>query len=358
MTHDLKHARFARTLISSLVLVALAGLAALAAKGPGGYHLLNKVSYDKAPGDVEYFDYINFDTVGRRVFMCEGTRFMVTDPAGKVLGQIGAGDLKRCHGVAFVPELNRGFITDGNAAQILEFDLKTLQVVNKIKGEDDADYILYEPVTKRVFAFNGNAHSITVIDPAKAMVIGTIPVGGVPEQAVADGKGMIYDDITSTNEVIALDAKTLQIKSHWPVAPAGRPTCIAMDRVHRRLFISGRGPQMLVTMDADTGKIIGPGFMIGENVDTSIFDPKTKMLAAATRQGILHIFHEDSPDKLSVVQALTTEFGAKTMGWDPKTHDLYLTTSDFTPQLAPLATQPTPAPVAKPGTFRLLIYGR
>ena len=88
---------------------------------------------------------------------------------------------------------------------------------------------------------------------------------------------------------------------------------------------------MLVMMDADTGKVIGEPFPIGDRVDANVFDPATNMVAAATREGTLHIFHEDSPDKLSVVETVKTEFGAKTMGLDPKTHNLFLTTSDFGP---------------------------
>jgi hypothetical protein len=183
-------------------------------------------------------------------------------------------------------------------------------------------------------------------------------LGGAPEQAVADGKGMIYDNLEDTNEVIAIDSRDLKIKSRWPVAPAGQLVSIALDQVHRRLFIGGRKPKMLVVMDADSGKIIGQPFPIGDRVDTNVYDPETGLIAAATREGTLHIIHEDSPDKYSVVEIVKTEFGAKTMGLDPKTHNLYLTTSDFGPAPAPTAQQPNPQPVATPGTFHLLIYGR
>jgi hypothetical protein len=115
---------------------------------------------------------------------------------------------------------------------------------------------------------------------------------------------------------------------------------------------------MLVMMDADTGKVIGEPFPIGDRVDANIFDPSTSTVASATREGTLHIFHEDSPDKLSMVETVKTEFGAKTMGLDMKTHNLYLTTSDFGPAPAPTDKQPNPQPVATPGTFRLLIYGK
>jgi len=131
-----------------------------------------------------------------------------------------------------------------------------------------------------------------------------------------------------------------------------------MDRAHRRLFIGGRNPKMLVVMDADTGKIIGQPFPIGDRVDANVFDPETALIAAATREGTLHIFHEDSPDKYSVAETVKTEFGAKTMALDPKTHNLYLTTSDFGPAPAPTEKQPNPQPVATPGSFRLLVYGK
>jgi hypothetical protein len=115
---------------------------------------------------------------------------------------------------------------------------------------------------------------------------------------------------------------------------------------------------MLVVMDADSGKLVGPAFPIGDRVDTNVFEPETGMLAAATREGLLHIFHEDSPDKLTLVETVKTEFGAKTMGLDPKTHRLYLTTSDFDPAPPPSEKQKNPQPVAKPGTFRALVYER
>src|SRR5205823_1520337 len=126
----------------------------------------------------------------------------------------------------------------------------------EVKADKDADSILYDPVSKRIFVFNGEPKTATVVDPAKGTVLATIALGGAPEQAVADGKGMIYDNLEDTNEVVAIDSRTMQVKSRWPVAPAGQPVSITMDRQNRRLFVSGRNPKLLVMMDADTGKII------------------------------------------------------------------------------------------------------
>jgi len=333
------------------------GAYVLVAAPAGGYHLLKTIPLGAAEGGGEYFDYITVDPAARRVYVSHGTEVKVLDADSyAVLGTITG--FKRDHGVAVVPELGRGFVSDGDLGQAIIFDLKTFKKIGEVKADKDADSILYDPASKHIFVLNGEPKSATVVDPAKGTVLTTIALGGAPEQAVADGKGMIYDNLEDTNEVVAIDSRSMQVKSRWPVAPAGQPVSIAMDRKTRRLFISGRNPKLLVVMDADTGKIIGQSFPIGDRVDTTIFDPESKMVASSTREGTIHIFHEDSPDQLSVVETVKTEFGAKTMGLDPKTHRLFVDTSDFDPPGPPTEKQRNPQPRAKPGTFRVLVYGR
>ncbi len=161
----------------------------------------------------------------------------------------------------------------------------------------------------------------------------------------------------SKNEVVAIDSHTLKIKSRWPVAPAGGPTALAMDIKHRRLFSAGRNPQTLVVMDADSGKVI-QSFPISAGVDAAAYEPETGMIFASTREGMIHIFHEDSPEKFSEVETVKTEFGAKTMGLDTKTHNLFVDTADFGPPAASAAGRPGGRRAAVPGTFRVLVYGR
>src|ERR1022692_1506714 len=301
--------------------VLLLSAAVLAFQAGGSYHLLKKISLGAAEGGGEYFDYITFDAAARRVYLSHGTEVEVLDAdSGSVVGKVAG--LKRDHGVAMVPELGRGFITDGDAGQVVIFDLKTLKTIGQVKADADADSILYDPVSKRIFAFNGDPNSCTVIDPAKGTVVATLPLGGAPEQAVADGKGMIYDNLEDKNEVIAIDSRTLKITARWPVSPAGQPVSMAMDRERRRLFIAGRNPQSLVVMNADNGKIVGQAFPIGARVDATVYDAATGMVAVSTGEGTIHIFHQDSPDQLSLVETVKTEFGAKTMALDPKTHKI------------------------------------
>jgi len=335
----------------------LLGAIALASPASPGYHLIKKVPLSASPGGGEYFDYVTVDSASRRVYLSHGAEVKVIDADNfSVVGTISG--LKRCHGIVVLPELGKGFITDGDAGNVAVFDLKTLKITGRIKNAPDTDSIIYDPASKLIFTFNGESKNTTAIDPVKQTVVKVVDMGGGVEYPVADGQGTIYDDNEEKNDVAVLDTRTFKIKARWPVAPAGSPTGMAMDREHRRLFSAGRTPPVLVVMDADNGKVL-QSLPIGEGVDGDIFEPETGLLYISTREGKLHVFHEDSPDKLTEVETVKTEFGAKTMGFDPKTHNLFLTTADFGPAPpAPTKENPEAERLPIPGTFRVLIYGR
>src|SRR5579864_6786286 len=335
----------------------LFGTYTFAGPPPASYHLLKKVPLAAAPGGGEYFDYITVDSAARRVYVSHGTEVVVLNADDyTVVGTIGG--LKRCHGVVIVKALGKGYITDGEAASVVVFDTKTLKVTGEIKtNQPDTDSIIYEPFTKHIFTFNGNSHNTTIIDPAKGEVITNIDLIGGVEFPAVDGKGMVYDNNEEKNDVVAIDARTNTIKNRWPGAPAGQLVAMAMDQKNRRLFSSGRNPQFLIMVDADTGKIL-QSLPISAGVDANVFEPSTGLLFVSTREGKIHIFHEDSPDKLSEVETVDTQYGAKTMQLDPKTHKIFLSTSDFDPPGAPTERQPHPLPRSKQGNFRVLVYGR
>lgn len=341
---------------ASLAALLLAGLAS-ARPADSGYHLLKTYPFGAAEGSTtEYFDYINVDSASRRVYLSRGTAVQVIDAdSGAPIASISG--FKRQHGVALAPEFGRGFISDGTQGKIIIFDLKTLKVAGEAKADPDTDCMVYDPSAKRAFSMNGDGHSSTVVDPKTGEVLKTIALDGSPEFAVADGKGMLYASIASKNEIAAIDTHTLTVKSLWPVAPAGSPTALAMDRQHRRLFSAGRNPQMLVVMDADNGKIV-QSFPITAGVDAADYDPDTAMVFVSTRDGMIHVYHEDSPDQYSVLTPVKTEFGAKTMGLDTKTHNLFVDTADFGKPAPPTASRPNPQPAAVLGTFRVLVYGK
>jgi DNA-binding beta-propeller fold protein YncE len=343
--------------VVSGVLLVLLGICSVVMAATGGYHLLKKYSFGAAEGSTrEYFDYIAVDSAARRVYLSHGTEIKVIDAdSGAVVANITG--LKQDHGVAVATEFGRGFISDGGQGKAIIFDLKTFKVTGEAKADKDADSILYDPFSKRVFVMNGDPHSATVIDAKSGNVVGTIELGGGPEFAVADGNGTVYVNLEDKNELVAIDSRSMKIKSRWPLAPAGAPTALALDVQHHRLFSAGREPQMFVVLDSDSGKVI-QSFPISAGVDAAAYDPETGMVFVSTREGMVHVFHEDTPDKFSEVETIKTEFGAKTMGLDTKTHNLFVDTADFGPAPAPTAERPHPGRPAILGTFHVLLYGR
>src|SRR5579872_2604025 len=181
------------------ILFALCGVVAWAAPPASGYHLLKKVPLPKAAGGGEYFDYVTVDADARRVYVSHGSEVDVLDADNfSVVGTISG--LKKCHGVAVVKELGKGYITDGDAESVVVFDTKSLKKTGEIKSYPDTDAIVYDPASKLIFTFNGDGKNSTIIDPTKDTVVKTLDLGGGPEQAVPDGKGIIYDNIEDKNE--------------------------------------------------------------------------------------------------------------------------------------------------------------
>lgn len=344
----MKAAIRSRSIIAT-ALLAVCGFAAVA-----NYHLANTYKFGAAPGGREYFDYITLDSSARRLYLSHGTEVLVVNAdTGKEEGKISG--LKSSHGVAVVPEVGRGFVSDGERGKAVIFDLKTLKVTGEADAAPDADCIIYDPASKRVFTFNGDSNNATAIDPETGKKVGTVDLGGGPEFAVADGEGTIYNNLEDKSEVVAIDSKNLNVKSRWPIAPAGAPAPIAMDREHRRLFVAGREPAMLVVMSADNGKVI-QSFPISNGADAEVYDQKTSNVFVSTREGWVHIFHEDSPDQFSEAGKVKTEFGAKTMAYDASTGQIFVDTAEFGKAPAPTKDHPHPRPTPIPGTFHLLVY--
>jgi DNA-binding beta-propeller fold protein YncE len=337
--------------------VILLGALSLSTAATVGYRLLKKYSFGPAAGSTnEYFDYITVDSPARRVYISHGTEIKVIDADnGTLIGNIAG--LKQDHGVAVASEFGKGFITDGGQGKVVIFDLQTLKIIGEAAADSDADSVVYDPFSKRVFVMNGDPHRSTVVDAKSGSVVGTIELGGGPEFAVADGKGTVYVNIEDKSELVAIDSNTLKIKSRWPLAPAGAPTALAIDVQHHRLFSAGRDPQMLVVLDSDSGKVL-QSFPISGGVDAAAYEPETGLIFASTRDGMVHVFHEDSPDKFSETETIKTEVGAKTMGLDTKTHKLFLDTAEFASAPAPTTKHPHPRGAAIPGTFHVLVYGR
>jgi len=314
--------------------------------GPSGYHVAKSIPI---PGDTGW-DYLAVDSANRRVYVSRGTHVVVLDADSQaIVGDIP--DTQGVHGIAIAADLGRGFVSNGRANTVTIFDIKTFKTIATVNVGTNPDAIMYDAVTKRVFAFNGRSKDATVINATDGSVAGTIPLGGKPEFAAADGKGAVYVNIEDTSEVVHLDAKDLKVLHRWPLKPCDEPSGLAMDLKSRRIF-SGCGNKMMAVVDADSGKVITT-VPIGQGVDANAFDPETQLAFSSNGEGTLTVIHEDSPDKFTVVENVPTKRSARTMGIDLKTHNIFLPAADFDP---PAAGEQRPK--MKPGSFVLLFVTR
>jgi hypothetical protein len=295
------------------------------------------------------WDYLTVDPANRLLFVPRSTHTLVLDAStGRTIADITGQN--RNHGVALAPSAGRGFISDGEDASVVVFDLKTYAVLGKIAVQPDADGIIYDPSSGKILLVCGDAGVLIPIrpdvDPATGKADAAIELGGKPEFLVADGKGRAYVNLVDKDQVAVVDTKTMRVLSRWPTAPGGSPVGMSMDREHRRLFIGCRKPKMLVVMNADDGSVLA-GLPIGAGVDATQFDGDA---FASCRDGTLSVARETAPGKFEIVQVVKTAMGARTMGIDPLTRTLYLPTAEFLPP-----SDANSRPAAKPDSFMVVV---
>jgi hypothetical protein len=263
-------------------------------------------------------------------------------------------DTPGIHGIAIVPDLGKGFTSNGSNSSVTVFDLKSLKATKKIEARGVPDAILYDAASKRVLTFNHQTNDATVIDAIGEAVVGTIAFDAEPEAAVADGKGHVFVNLRSTSEIAELDATSLKILNRWPLAPGVRPNGLGFDAKHRRLF-STCGNQTMVVMDADKGSVVGTA-EIGRGSDGCVFDPGTGLAYSSNGDGTITVVGETDPGKFGVVSTIPTQPGARTMALDPRTHRLYLSAATVAP-----AAEGEPQAGRRrnfvPGSFVIVVVG-
>jgi DNA-binding beta-propeller fold protein YncE len=338
-------------LMNRLLAVGLALCGAVWAHGQpppaaGPYHVAETLRI----GGAGRWDYITVDPARRHLFVPRTTHTMVLDAAtGKTVADIPG--QKRNHGVALVPGVGRGFITDGQDGSVLVFDLKTFQVLGKVKAADDADGIIYDAASGKVLVSCGDAGVLVPIasdvDPTAGQADAAVRLGGKPEFLAADGRGKAFVNLVDRDEVAVVDTKAMKVVAKWPTAPGGAPVGLSMDAERGRLFVGCRKPQKLIVMSAADGKVLAD-LPIGAGVDATRFD--NGYVFASCGDGSLAVARETSPGKFEIVQKLKTRPGAKTMDIDPTTHAVYLPTAEFGGQ-----TDARSRPVPRPDTFMVLV---
>ena len=326
-------------------------VAAVAIAAAPGYHVIKTYKLGGEGG----WDYLTTDASARRLYISRSTKVVVMDlDSGKTVGEIE--DTPGVHGIALANDLGRGFVSNGREGTVSIFDPITLKTSSKVKVGENPDAILYDPATKRVFAFNGRSKDATAIDATNGTVLGTIKLGGKPEFAASDGKGEVFVNIEDTSETLAIDPKKLEVKARWLLAPCTEPSGLAMDRKNRRLFV-GCDNKMMAVVNADNGKVVAT-LPISEGVDATAFDDETGFAFASCGEGVLTVVHEDSPDKFSVAENVKTQQGARTMALDPKTQNVITVSAKFGDPPAATVDNPHPRRTILPDTFVVLVLGK
>ena len=329
-------------------LAAFAAGAALFAQSTPAY----RISHTYKLGGNGRWDYVIPDPPEHRVFVARENRVMVIDQdRGTLLGEVAG--IHGAHGTAIVHAAGHGFATSGNDESVVMFDLKTYQVLRRIHAAEDADAVIYDSASNRVFTFNGDAHSSTVIDPAGTL-IANIPLGGKPEYGVSAGDSKVYANLTDTNEVVEIDAVAAKVTRRWSTAPCKQPVSMAVDAAHRRLFSGCRSGVMAIS-DYQAGKVVAT-VPIGSGVDGAGYDAASGDAFASNADGTLTVFHQDSPNEYHVSQTLQTPVGSRNMGLDPTNHRLFLVSAKFAP--VPAGAPPRTRPSVEPDTFSLMVIER
>jgi DNA-binding beta-propeller fold protein YncE len=325
----------------------LATMTLLLAQSPSSY----RVTHTYVLGGDGSWDYVVPDPPNHRLFVARQNRVMVIDEDnGTLLGEVTG--INGAHGTAIAEKTGHGFATAGNDQSVLMFDLKTFKVLGRIPAAEDADAIVYDPASNRVFTLNGDAHSSTVIDPQAGTLITNISLGGKPEYGASAGDGKVYANLTDTSEVVEIDAKKTTVTRRWPTAPCKQPVAMAIDTAHHRLFSGCRSGLMAVS-DYQAGKVVAT-IPIGTGVDGAGYDAASGNAFASNADGTLTVIHQDSPDQYHVVESVQTPPASRNMGLDPTNHRVFVVSAKFGP--APTSGRGR-GPVL-PGSFTLMVIER
>jgi DNA-binding beta-propeller fold protein YncE len=316
------------------------------------------------------WDYIYADVAGRRLYIPRRgappvqTRLSVynldtLDLVGEIEGVGG-------NGAAVDPKSGHGFTSSRPPSM---FDTKTMKLIKTIDvGKAAPDGIVFDDFNDRVYVFSHPTKDATVIDSKDGTVLGTIDLGGVPEQGVPDGKGMLYVVMQDAQgSVTAVDVKTMKAIAHYPLGDKGGCNGLAFDPKNRILFAAcarSGDPDtmppkpMMVVLQAYDGKILTSLPLAGGS-DGAVFNPNTMEAFSTHGNGTLTVVKETNPTTFEVEQNLETMSGARTVTFDSRTGHLFTMSDERGPAPAPPpgGGRAGRGPVI-PGSFTILMIGK
>jgi YVTN family beta-propeller protein len=303
---------------------AYAGSTAGAAGPSIDYQLVKSVVL----GAPDRWDYVVYDAPSHRVYVAHGDRVTVVDGQdGTIIGQV-EGLAGGTHGIAISHSAGHGYTDDGQAGQAASFDLKTLQVVKRLKAQDDADAITIDPTSGHVFVVNSEPGTLSVIDPHRDEVVATVDTGSKLEYAVAGANGKVYANGVAKRQIVRIDTRTNRVDATWPIPECAAPHGLAIDTARHRLFSSCQNSR-LVVVNADTGATITT-LPIGAGTDAAAFDSTRKLIFSSNGiDGTISVLREVNADTFVPAGTIKTQASARTMSVDSRTGRLYVAAADI-----------------------------
>jgi YVTN family beta-propeller protein len=228
------------------------------------------------------------------------------------------------HGVVIDPSSHLAFVTRSDANSVDIFDPATMAAIKRIPVTDDPDAIFYDEINRLVYVASGDSHLATLIDPSTQTMLATIQLGGAPEYAALDVPAkLLYQNMHDSSSVVAVDIVKRAVVQGWPLQGCEAPTGMAIDQIHRRLFIGCNANAVLAIFDLDEHRVVAT-VPIGKGPDSVAFDPALNRIYTTGKSGVLVVIQQDEPNKYKILDTVRLHYGAHTLTVDPTTHVLYV----------------------------------
>jgi len=354
---EMKTHRLSSLAILTLLFFGFVGpMVTLSAAAAQPYKIL-KIAQTMGSGAI---DYVYADNDDHRLYIPRGNQVLVFDLG--TLKSVGTIENTRARGVAVDPKSGHGFCS---SSPVVMWDTKTLKPIKTIEVQGRPDGILFEPATERIYVFSHAAPNATVIDSKDGAVVGTIDLGGAPEQAASDGKGKLFVTLEDKDKIAVVDVKELKVIANYDLTgKGGGPAGLGFDVKNHVLFAFCHEPATAVIINSDDGKIITT-LPIGKGVDGGGFNPHTMEAFSSQGDGTLTIIKEKSPTEFEVAQTVETKPRGKTCTLDTKNDHIIVITTEAAPPGAVLTTStPAEEPGKKarkgsgPGMLDIIVVGR
>lgn len=313
----------------SACLLALLGLGAatLCAQQPAPLTLEKTITL---PGVTGKFDHFALDEAGNRLFASSSgaSAVVVIDLASdKIVEKLDG--LGKPHGLAWIAETGRLFVTDGAKGELDVYAGVPLKRIQSIRLAEDADDLVYDGATKLLYVgFGGtnaaNPARVAVVDTTALHLISTIPVTTHPEGVELDpATHRIFVNVADSGQVVVIDGKTHEIAATWSLHRCKDNTPLAFDADESLLLVGCRTPAEVVVLNGKTG-IEGATMSSDTGADDLFFESATRHAFLITGAGTVDTFAVSADGSLAKLGATQTERGAKTGYLDERHRRLFI----------------------------------